>query len=308
MRRITSSTVAGLLMLSLACLSGCSPSEKTPPAKTEGPKTPAATQEPVQSKATGTGRQTDASVFSSESPRTASKIELPAGAPKVSQFAPAADLEDQFDYYLKDLQDTVASVQDFKDAPEGLIARESNTLIALALALGLHDQENKYQSSAAAVMKAAAELAGAKDYASSKKGVDALLAAAGGKGGGGLKWEKVAALDQLMKQVPLVHTKLKTKTEDSRFKSKAVDTAGYSAVLAAIAQTSIADAGEAKTPEDVKKWEALCVDMRDTAGAVNAAIRRQDQGAAEAAMTKLQQNCDDCHKAFHPEALGKTGN
>jgi hypothetical protein len=307
---------ASMLIAAGLSLPGCSPAtDKTAPTKTvkeESNKSQPSLEEPAKDKtATETANQKEpvkAQAPRESGPRAASKIELPPGAPKMSMFAPAEDLENQLDDYLKDLIDAVAGEQDYKDLPEGMITREANTVIVLALALGMHDEENKYMASAAAVMKAAEALAVTKDYASAKKAVESLLSAAGAKGSpGGLKWEKAAALDQLMKQVPLVHTKLKTKTEASRFKSKAKDTEGYSATLAAIAQASIADTSQAKNDEDIKKWQTLCIDMRDTAGAVNAAIRRQDQPAAEAAMNKLQQNCDDCHKVFHPAALEKKG-
>ena len=41
--------------------------------------------------------------------------------------------------------------------------------------------------------------------------------------------------------------------------------------------------------------------MRDDAGAVNAAIHKGDEAAADEAMKKLAQSCDDCHAVFHPE-------
>ena len=42
--------------------------------------------------------------------------------------------------------------------------------------------------------------------------------------------------------------------------------------------------------------------MRDCAGAVNAAIHKQDRAATKALMTKLAESCEDCHKVFKPEA------
>ena len=75
--------------------------------------------------------------------------------------------------YLKDLGDAVASEQAYKDDQEK-VAKYSNTLIVIALALGMHDQENKYKAAAPAMVKAAQDLAGAKDYAAAKKAVEAL--------------------------------------------------------------------------------------------------------------------------------------
>jgi len=201
----------------------------------------------------------------------------------------------------------VATEQEYKDS-EGKIAKEANTLVLIALALGLHDTDNKHKASAAALMKAAQELAAAKDYASAKKAVEAVKAAAEGKGAAApaaLKWEKVAALPELMKQVPMVNTKMKRYLKGSRFKSNAKDTAGFSAVLAVVAQGSMADTSEAKSEEQVKQWYGFCAQMRDAASELNKAIRAGDQSAADAAMKKLTQSCDDCHAVFHKEEVGK---
>jgi cytochrome c556 len=46
--------------------------------------------------------------------------------------------------------------------------------------------------------------------------------------------------------------------------------------------------------------------MRDSAGALNAAIRKGDETAATAAMEKLAKSCDDCHVVFHQAALEQT--
>ena len=225
-----------------------------------------------------------------------------AEGPKVSTFAPAADLASQADRYIKDLEKAVASEEEYKDSVEK-ISKESNTLIVIALALGLHDQPNKYQATAGAVVKAAQAVAATKDFASASKAIAALKAAAEGQGNADvtLKWEKVAALPELMKQVPVINSKLKLNTKPGKFKKKAKDTAGYTAVIAAIAQGSMADTSATKSADQVPQWRKFSTAMRDDAGAVNAAIHQGDQAAADEAMKKLAQSCDDCHAVFHPE-------
>ncbi len=233
-------------------------------------------------------------------------VAAPPAAPKVSSFAPAEDLVGQTDEYLKDLESAVASEQDYKDAQEK-VAKQSNTLILIALALGLHDTDNKYKAAAPALFKAAGELASAKDYASAQAGVAAVKAALESKTGGAaaLKWEKAASLEQLMKQVPLVNTKLKRFLKGSRFTKNAKETAGYTAVLATIAQGAQADTSEAKGPEQVQQWYQFSGQMRDHAAELNAAIHAKDRAVSEKAMKKLAQSCDDCHSVFHKAALGK---
>jgi hypothetical protein len=228
-------------------------------------------------------------------------------APKVSTFAPAKDLSDQADQYIKSLAKSVATEEDYKD-DQGKIAKESNTLIIIALALGLHDQESKHKAHASALMKAAQAVAATKDYPSAKKAVAALQDAAQGetKAGTELKWDRVASLAELMKQVPLINNKLKRAVKPERFKKKAKDSAGYTAVIAAIAQGSMSSASETKKPQEVKQWHALAAAMRDDAGALNAAIHKGNEPAAAKAMKKLQQGCEDCHAVFHPEAIEKS--
>jgi hypothetical protein len=227
-----------------------------------------------------------------------------ADALKVSTFAPSGDLERQADKFIDAMKNTVASQEEYNDS-EGKIGRDSNTLVVIALALGLHDKENKYKDKASALLKAAQAVAATKDYASAKKAVAELekVAEGDGKGGPALKWEKVAALPDLMKQVPMVNTKLKLCVTTSNFKKKAKDGAGYSAVIAAIAQGTIADTSATKNAEQVLQWRKFSTAMRDHAGAVNAAIRKADKPATDKALKKLNQSCEDCHAVFKPDVV-----
>ncbi len=226
----------------------------------------------------------------------------PPPAPKVSTFAPAEDLENQVAEYIERLEKSVKSEEEYKDS-ESKLAKDANTLIVISLALGLHDKDNKYKAAAPAMMKAAQELVGVKDFDSAEKGVAAVKAAAASKAGGAdkLQWKKAYSLGMLMKKVPLISTKLKRYVKGKRFKSKAEDTAGFTAVLAVIGQASLVDTHEVKNPDDMEKWYKFCAEMRDSAAAINAAIRAGDKDAADDAMKKLAENCDTCHEVFHPE-------
>jgi hypothetical protein len=228
----------------------------------------------------------------------------PPAAPKVSTFAPAADLVSQADKYITELAKAVADEAEYKDLPEGKIARDSNTLIVIALALGLHDEDNKYQASAGAILKAAQEVAAAKDYAATKKAVAAVKAAAAGQGkaAGKPAWtDKVASLEQLMKHVPNINTRLQSQVK--RLDTRAKEVAGNAAVLAVIAQASMPHVSDTKYPQEVEKWYSFCVEMRDAAAGVNAAARAKNKAGIEAAVTKLNpHSCDNCHAVFHKEA------
>jgi hypothetical protein len=223
---------------------------------------------------------------------------------KISTYAPAEDLAGQADWYIKDLEKAVADEAEYKDSVDKIV-KESNTLIVIAMALGMHDEDNKYKASAGAVIKAAKAVSETKDFDSAKKAVAALTDSVNGKTEGKLKWEKIASLPELMKQVPNINTKLKLNIKGAKFKKKAKDTAGYTAVLAVIAQSTQADHSATKDAAQVKQWEKFSTEARDIAGQLNAAIRKGDEKAATEGMKKLTQSCDDCHAVFHPETTVK---
>jgi hypothetical protein len=224
----------------------------------------------------------------------------PPAAPKVSTFAPAKDVAAQIDTYVERLEESVQSEDEFKEA-EAKVAKDSNTLILLALAAGLHDEDVKYKAAAPSLLKAAQELAKAKGFAATKAGVAAVKKALDSKEGNPaeLKWVKSASLPELMKQVPLVNSRLKRNLRGEKLKSKAKDNAGDSATLAVIAQGSLADTSETKSADQVAKWYGLCVQMRNAAAGLNKAVHDGDAKAAEKAMSALNQSCDDCHEVFH---------
>jgi hypothetical protein len=227
----------------------------------------------------------------------------PASAPKVSTFAPADDLIGRVDYFMNRLEDAVQDEEEYNDS-KGRISKDANTMIVIGLALGLHDKDNHYKAAAPAIVKVARALAAAEDYAAAKAGVASLKEAVAGKADVSLelKWEKIASLPELMDQIPLINTKLKRCVKPRRFKKKAKDAAGHAAVIAVIAQGTMANAADTEKPGEVEKWHQFCEQMRDAAAAVNAAVRAGDQEASVAAMKQLGQSCDDCHVVFHEEA------
>ncbi len=227
----------------------------------------------------------------------------PPKAPAVSTFAPVADLAAGVEGYVEKLEKAVQSKDEYEDSKKK-IAKYSNTLIVMALALGMSDQDNDYQASAAGLVKAAQQLAAAKDYAAAKAGVDAVKAAIAAKAGGAdkLKWEKAASLHELMEAVPTLNTKLKGALKrESRFKKKARKAAGYAAVIAVIAQGSMANAADTDEPGETEKWYKYCAQMRDAAAEVNAACAKKDHAAAKKALVILGDTCHTCHDVFHEE-------
>jgi hypothetical protein len=230
----------------------------------------------------------------------------PPKAPPVSKFAPAQDLAHQVDYYVKRLEKSVATEEDYKDLVER-IAKDSNTFIVIALTLGMHDKDNPYKKAAPAMIEAASKLAAAKNYAEAKAGVAAVKKATKAKSAGTskLRWEKSASLKQLMLAVPTINADLKRKIKLRRPKRDAPMAAEYSATLAAIAQASMYNSGDTKKPELAEKWYKFCEEMRDAAAEVNGIAHRVDKKAVRPAVEKLAKSCDHCHEVFDKEALEK---
>ena len=72
-----------------------------------------------------------------------------------------------------------ADLREQADFDEAKVAKLSNTLMLMAIGLGVHDSDNAYKANAGAIFKAAEELAKAKGFAAAKTGVDAVKAAVG---------------------------------------------------------------------------------------------------------------------------------
>ncbi len=229
-------------------------------------------------------------------------VAQPPEAPPVSSFAPAEDLVRQVDYYLTRLEESVETEAEYTDS-DTKVAKDANTMILIALALGLHDKENQYKAAAPAMLKASQQLASANDYASARAGVAAVKAALASTDPDRsvLKWAALASLPETMEQVPLINSRLKRYLRGSRFKSQADVTAGQSAVMAVIAQGSMANVGDTEKPDEVQKWYAFCEQMRAAAAALNASIHAQDEDAKDAAKEALAKSCEDCHAVFHEE-------
>jgi len=226
--------------------------------------------------------------------------------PKVSEFAPVEDVLGQVDYYLNRLEAALANEAEYSQGKKNRVNKDSNTLVVLLLAIGLHDQDSKLRAAAPTLLPLAQKLAAlADDYSQAKQAFDELQATSeqGATGGQPLKWEKVAKLGQLMKQVPTINNRLKRSLRKSKFEKDAAKSAGYAAALAAIAQAAMADTHEVKNPDDTQKWYDFCTTMRDAAGQINSAVRAQDFDTATAAMERMQTNCDDCHAVFREEEM-----
>jgi hypothetical protein len=230
-------------------------------------------------------------------------VEAPA-PPKVSEFASAEDLLTQFNYYNGRLKETVGVEADYDEAKQSRINRDANTLAVLAQHLGMHDADNPVKKSAAGIIKAAQEMTKATDHkAASAAYADLEKAAAGASSSDEVKWGKVAAQAQLMKQVNVINPALKRGLQPARIKSQAKTTTGHTATLAAIANSLLFDTHEVKNEADLPSWYEYSVEFRESAHGLNAAIKSGETAKVSSALSRMNRSCDTCHKKFHQELI-----
>jgi len=236
------------------------------------------------------------------SPRHANS-EPPPEAPPVSSYAPADLLVKQTQQIASELAEKVAGAEVYQSR-QRTVKRLSSTLSVLALALEQHDRPHELKAAASGILHASQRLAAAKDFAAAKAAEAELQAALNSAGGGGTDdtppagWQKVAAMEPLMKEVAALKSKLRRGARGSRFKSRAAENAGHAAVMAVIGQAAIADTHAVKDPARLGEWYHLSAEMRDAAGAVSAGFQNKDLEATKAALKRLEKNCKQCHTAF----------
>jgi hypothetical protein len=223
---------------------------------------------------------------------------------KISAYAPIDDLIGQVDFYIKYQADALADPAAYDLAKQSRTWKDANTLAVLALVLANHDQPHPLKASMGPLLAAAKELAAAEENV--ERATAALAAIKSARAGeikaeGEVKWEQVASVAALMKQVPLVHAGLRRGVAPNRLAKLAKESAAQSATLAAIAQAAMLDREYGDTPEKAAQWSAFCAQMRDASGEVNSAVHAQDQPRVDASMKRLLESCDACHAKFRQQ-------
>jgi cytochrome c556 len=113
-------------------------------------------------------------------------------------------------------------------------------------------------------------------------------------------------MGQLMKQVSVINASLKRGLQPARLKSQAKKTTGESATLAAIANSLLFDTHEVKSEADTPDWYEYSAEFRESASALNAAIKTGKIAQVSPALKRMSTSCDTCHKKFHQEQLPTT--
>jgi hypothetical protein len=223
-----------------------------------------------------------------------------AAVPKFSTVAPADELSAELNFFIADLEKSVADEEEYKSQIEDRYLRDANTIALVATALALHDQENAVKPHAQAIIAAAHKLGEAKDYAATKAAVANLKESLQGNAAGEIKWGKIAALKSLMKdEVPNINVKLKNSVR--RLDKRAKEAAAHAATMALIAENAKLYVADTKKPGETAKWNAFAENFRSAAADVAAKARAGDKTGAAAAIEKLNQSCHDCHAVFNPD-------
>lgn len=226
----------------------------------------------------------------------------PPPPPSLAGIVPADDLVAQVRAFETSMKAMLTDEKTYQEEAHKL-TRDAHTLAAVALVLGLYDNDHELKAAAPALVESAGKLARAKDYAAAQSAFASVGAALAAKADGGTapttKPAKVASMGQLMKQVTLVNNRLKRGLR--RLGDKTDEKARDTAVLAAIAQAVTYDTHEVKHDEQRDEWYRFCGEMRDAAGELNAQIKAADKQGAERAVKRLGQSCDACHQVFRPE-------
>lgn len=224
---------------------------------------------------------------------------------KPSTYAPAKDLEAQVTFFLDRIREDLADEAKYAETGVERVKRDANTLAVLALVLGKHDEGNRYQGAAVAMLTDSLQLAAkSANFADAKtafaKLSETLQQEKAPTAPTELTWKPVGDIVELMNQVPKLNTALRGGVTGSaeRFEKSLDKSAGLAASIAAIAQISVLDDTYCTSDADRADWIELSGLMRDAAYEVNQAIRRGDQAAAREGLKPLARTCDDCHEQF----------
>ena len=245
---------------------------------------------------------------------------------------PVADLTAQIEDYVNRIETSLdrldGSPKYAEDSAD--IVRDASALAAVALAVGLAEEDSKYKQSASHIIKAARSLAVAENIEDGNNAFAALKSSLTDLSEGTpLAWtDKIAGLSPLMKALPNLSSAVKRVTDTERKLTTIAAGANARtqearqrvfaqlAALAVVSQGSIPNVVQTTKPDAVAEWTKYCEEFRDAALKANAAAHQFAQNLAEgtadysifeAAFKAMEISCDDCHRTFYPDAVGKTG-
>jgi hypothetical protein len=223
-----------------------------------------------------------------------------AEAPQVSTFAATDVLTAEIAELVEKSKKSVATEKAY-EAATARVEKDAATLAALAVAIGLHDEDSQLKSAAPALLHAARKLAECDNQADAQTALTAVEAAI--ESGTGERdepsWDEPAAsIESLMKQVTYLNTQLRRGVRKGKVR-RPESTVAQATVLAVLAQAVVGDGEDwAEDDEQLASWNEMVAEMRDAAVAMRDAAAAQDGAAAEAAKERIEQSCKTCHEAF----------
>ena len=237
---------------------------------------------------------------------------------------PIEDLTAQIDEYITKIGVSLESLDGSPRyaADSADIVRDANALALVVLALGLAEADSKYKKSASQIIAAAKNLSAAKNLEEGQKAYEMLKSSLTDTNAGKpLSWsDKVADLTPAMKALPNLSSAVKRVSDTERKLNVSLDRRAQQvfsqiAAMAAIAQGAIPNVVETTKPDAAAEWKKHCEEFRNAAIKVNAVVRQYAQDRADekepdyavfsAGFRAMTTSCDDCHKVFYPNAVGK---
>ncbi|MCA9103296.1 MAG: cytochrome c [Planctomycetales bacterium] len=221
-------------------------------------------------------------------------------APPVSSFAAPDVLIAEITDLADKTKESVATEKSY-DAATARVEKDAATLAALAVAVGLHDQDNALKSAAPALLHAARKLAECDNQADASAAfaeVEAALKSGAGEQDDPSWDEPAAAIQSLMKQVTYLNTQVRRSIRSGKIR-RPESVASSATVLAVLGQAIVCDGDDwASDDEQLAAWETMAAEMRGAAVALRDAALANDGAAADAAKDRVEQSCKTCHDAF----------
>lgn len=224
-------------------------------------------------------------------------------AVKVTEYAPAADLVAAQKYYLTQIEESLASKEEYAEDTQERVKKNALVLAVLTMHLGLHDTPNPAQTSAAVVYPAAIDLAAkVKNYDQTKAAYDKLRASFDNslKATEPLTWVMVRGQGALMKKMNEINSTIKRNLTPTRFEKQLEALKHQTATMAALGQATFLDKHHVKDQAEYPTYEKYAIEFRTAAAELNKAVHAADQAAALKAFARMDASCHTCHKKFDP--------
>jgi cytochrome c556 len=222
----------------------------------------------------------------------------------VSRFAKFTDLEAAQKYFCAQLEESLASADEYAEDIQERVKKNALVLAIIAQSLE-HDMTYPPGNSTPSVVRLlAVELSGkVKDYKAAKAIVDKLQPAATSRVASPMNldnWKVVQGQGAIMKKTSELNAAIKRNLTPTRFEKQTEALKYQTATMAAIGHATLLDTHEVKNPTDLPTYEKYAIEFRTAAADLNKAVHAADQSAALKAFARMDTSCQTCHQKFVP--------